>query len=357
MINHHQEEETYCHDLERGDHVIRWTTILIYPFQVHGIVLSAGPNIVTIVDFGLTATKSQREDGSKETFDQDKQLEDRLDHEDKTMIKTCEEHRKKHKGKDRVHIVTLVDEKEIRQWKKVHYGESLQKQQNWRWWKRREEHVEEGVTTSSTTETVPSLNSTSEHIELCQEKKATTIGGWWNCTSASKDRDASSSSNKEDGSQRVPKLPKSDPIFLVLSRVRYILNNPHELPAFIFKFRVYSCILQNGSMEYLASEIFLYSTAAGNLKTAILSSAGIAGATTTVTVPAGGIAGWFGMTTTTTVSLLSVQPWLIPVLAGYGLIAVGTPMVLAAKAKEKWEDATIRLNDGFWSSADSDVYV
>jgi len=55
----------------------------------------------------------------------------------------------------------------------------------------------------------------------------------------------------------------------------------------------------------------------------VLGSTGVATATTTITAPATGIAGWFGLTTTTTVSLLSVQPWLIPLLAGYGLIAVG----------------------------------
>jgi hypothetical protein len=352
----HQGEEIYCHDLERGDHVIRWTSIFIYPFQVHGIVLSAGPNIVTIVDFGLTATKSQRE-GAKVSFENEKQLEDMLDQEDKAMIKTCEEHRKKHKGKDRVNIITLVDEKEIRQWKKVNYGESLQKQQNWRWWKRREEQVGEATmtTTATTTESDASLNTNNENIEICEEKKGE-VGCWWNLKGSPKNGDGNGS-NKPS---QVPKLPKSDPTFLVLSRVRYILNHPHELPPHHILFSNSECIAvfcKTGRWSTLQASIFLYSTAAGNLKTAILSSAGVAGATTTVTVPASGIAGWFGMTTTTTVSLLSVQPWLIPVLAGYGLIAVGTPIVLAAKAKEKWEHATIRLNDGFWSCADSDVYV
>ena len=27
-------KDDYCHDLERGDHIIRWTNILIYPVQV-----------------------------------------------------------------------------------------------------------------------------------------------------------------------------------------------------------------------------------------------------------------------------------------------------------------------------------
>ena len=35
----------------------------------------------------------------------------------------------------------------------------------------------------------------------------------------------------------------------------------------------------------------------------------------------------------------------------------GTPIILAMKAKEKWERATEQLNDGFWGNAESDVYV
>jgi hypothetical protein len=245
-----QGEEIYCHDLEKGDHVIRWTTILIYPFQVHGIVLSAGPNIVTIVDFGLTATKPQRDAGvtirNDSSFESnEQQLEDMLDYEDKTMIKTCEEHRKKHKGKDRVNIITLVDEKEIRQWKKVNYGESLKKQQNWRWWKRREEEggvgggEEDEIATTAERDLSVKPN---ENIELCQEKKAAN-GCWWNCKGTSKDGDVSARSPKESKSSRIPKLPKSDPTFLVLCRVRYILNNPHELPPHTFYFQIQSVLL------------------------------------------------------------------------------------------------------------------
>jgi len=155
-------------------------------------------------------------------------------------------------------------------------------------------------------------------------------------------------------------LPKSDPTYLVLSRVRYLLTNPKELPPHHILFSNSECIAvfcKTGRWSTLQASIFLYSSAAGNLKTAILSSAGVVGATTTVTVPATGIAGWFGMTTTATVSLVSVQPWLIPVLAGYGLIAVGTPIILALRAKDKWERATKHLTDGFWGSAESDVYV
>lgn len=64
------------------------------------------------------------------------------------------------------------------------------------------------------------------------------------------------------------------------------------------------------------------------------------------------------MTTTTTVGLLSLQPWLIPLLAGYGLIAVGVPLFMMRKARVKWEETTEVLTNGFrvWmGDADDDA--
>ena len=42
------------HDLHPGDHIVRWTHIALYPIQVHGIVLSSGPGLVSLVDFGIS---------------------------------------------------------------------------------------------------------------------------------------------------------------------------------------------------------------------------------------------------------------------------------------------------------------
>lgn len=114
---------------------------------------------------------------------------------------------------------------------------------------------------------------------------------------------------------------------------------------------------KTGVWSTFQASVYLHSTAAGNFKTAVTAAAGVAGSTVTTTVPASGIAGWFGMTTTTTVSLVSVQPWLIPALAGYGIIAVGGPLLFMRKCHERWKEATIELNDKFWSELDADVYV
>ena len=378
----------YCHNLARGDHVMRWTHVMLYPIQVHGIVLSAGHDIVTIVDFGLTAAKSQEHKEIKESA---ASLEDMIDQEDKAMIEDCERHRKEHVGADRIHIITLTEEKEILKWKKVNYGESLMTQKHWRWWKNdknnsskdekeeknnaaKEEQkktdmtqVEEKVNDADAG-AGPSANTVADASDNAESASAIEIPskkptGWFSCMTPQRENAEKSTSKDQEPKEeqpKVPRLPKSDPEHLVISRVRYLLTNPQDLPPHHLLFANSECIAvwcKTGAWGTLQASIFLYSTAAGNLKTAILSSAGVAGATTTVTVPATGIAGWFGMTTTATVSLVSVQPWLVPALAGYGLIAVGTPMILAIKAKERWENATMKLNNGFWGNADADVYV
>jgi hypothetical protein len=75
----------------------------------------------------------------------------------------------------------------------------------------------------------------------------------------------------------------------------------------------------------------------------------------TVTVPASGFWGWFGGTTT--ISLFTAQPWLVPALVGGGMVYVGLPMLMLWKAKGRWADTEKRLNDAFWSMYDSDVTV
>lgn len=144
-------KEDYCHDFERGDHVIRWTNILIYPVQVHGIVLSAGAEIVTIVDFGASTAKSQKNNEATES----QELEEMIDQEDQAMVQACEEHRKEHLGADRIHIITLTDEKEINRWKKVNYGEELKKQKDWRWWKNGEENEKNSTLTTESSGEMP----------------------------------------------------------------------------------------------------------------------------------------------------------------------------------------------------------
>jgi hypothetical protein len=112
-----------------------------------------------------------------------------------------------------------------------------------------------------------------------------------------------------------------------------------------------------GRWSTFQGSLFLQSTAAGQIKSAVTLAAYVGSQTVSITVPAGGILGWLGMTTTTSVSLLSVQPWLLPAIAGYGLVTVATPVFILLRAKSKWEETTIRLGDAFWAWADTDIFV
>ena len=216
-------------------------------------------------------------------------------------------------------------------------NESSKKQNGWQLWKSKEnnEDISENVSATSNEESIICENDATDHTE---EKPAP------------------------------PSLPKSDPTIIVLARVRYLLTNPQVLPPHNVFHSNSECIAvwcKTGRWSTLQASIFLHSTAAGNLKSAVTLAATAATATTTVsttsTAPAWGIAGWLGLTTTSTstatVGFLSLHPWLVPLLAGYGIVAVGTPVVLLMKAKKRWEEVTQTLTDGFWEWADSDIYV
>jgi len=49
------------HGFQPGDHIIRWEMLpVLYPIQIHGIVLEAGKNCVIIADFGLASYDNQQ---------------------------------------------------------------------------------------------------------------------------------------------------------------------------------------------------------------------------------------------------------------------------------------------------------
>merc|ERR1712043_85833 len=167
-----------------------------------------------------------------------------------------------------------------------------------------------------------------------------------------------------------------DPAGIVLERVRFILEHENSdskngkkggggvLPPYhLFDANSERIAVwcKTGRFSNLQAAVFLHSTALGQVKSATCLSLFVASQTVTVTsvVPASGIMGWFGVTTTTSaqVGLLSTQPWLIPLLAGYGIAAIGTPYFLLINAQKKWKKATKKLNDEFWSSADPSVFV
>ncbi len=151
----------YLHRLKQGDHVVRWTRLVVYPIQVHGIVLSASDDVVTIVDFGLTALPSDEEKrsasymkdegiarqsndcdaasfgGIRDRNDGGVTLEETVNHEDRAMMKACEEHRHEIQGPDRINILVLTEAEDIKQWKKVEYaveGGKKNSKRKFQWW-------------------------------------------------------------------------------------------------------------------------------------------------------------------------------------------------------------------------------
>lgn len=438
------EELLFSHDLRKGDHVFRWTRIVIYPIQVHGIVLSAGYDCVTIVDLGLAAnpkvdaknqnkelnsdgggggdtlvnnTSTDTSEGSaqnssnsestnnasrnniNDTTVTDRTLDEMIAPEDRAMLEACQSYHKlvsaeaafkdEEDEQQRITIHVLTEEKDIAEWKKVDYGEtvpnSTKKWKWWQWWHKDEDsstendNDDESNSQKEGKESSQASNNDDDSENLPADKKQKSqhdgsISDQENNTTnlnspreSSTQKDIKESSKTENGATAenqqptaVPQLPKSDPATMVLARLRFLLSNPSLLPPHHILFCNSECIAvwcKTGRWSTLQASIFLHSTAAGNLKSAATIAFGVGTSTVTTTVPASGIAGWFGFTTTSTVGLLSVNPWLVPILAGYGIVAVGTPLIMYQQSKKKWEETTNLLNEEFWSKADADVYV
>jgi len=392
-----KEQKRYIHNLVKGDHVVRWTRMVVYPIQVHGIVLSASDDVVTIVDFGLTASSStnvpasdeknslgngdregnqnakievaqvhtnnqhEKEGGdnnannSNNTYE-DMSLEAMMNHEDKAIMEKCEAHREEMMGPDRINVLVLTEEKDIKQWKKVEYAVETKKKGKFKWfWEKDDKKKDKEKQHDNEPEEEKVLE-----LEYESPEDDTVI-----TKSVSPPKEQKSPQSKQNSIQKEKEIPealltKSDPTTIVLSRVRYLITKPHVLPPHNIFYSNSECIAvwcKTGVWSTFQAVVYLNSTAAGNFKTVVTAAAAVGSSTVTTTVPASGIAGWFGMTTTTTVSLVSVQPWLIPVIAGWSLIAVGTPVIFLKKCHNHWRDITTMLNDKFWSELDVDVYV
>mmetsp|Transcript_32998 Transcript_32998/g.72376 ORF Transcript_32998/g.72376 Transcript_32998/m.72376 type:complete len:462 (+) Transcript_32998:175-1560(+) len=399
------------HDLEAGDHVVRWTHIALYPIQVHGIVLSAGPELVTLVDFGIASqsrSSTDRSFGPSASAADDEAAGAVADEEARAVASAT--------GSDRrLEIITLTEEKDIKRWRKVNYGSSLSGGSKLQ---RLVSSILPGggggggpkdkskaVVSDSATSTAAVVNessgpspSSSEVLnaearesaaqanaetegvpsspskEKRGEEQQKSLGQSGGDPSAFTDGNDAATCTSTKEANHPPSLPKSDPKGIVIARVRYLLQ--HEsigkdgkhcnsvLPPYHLFYANSECLAvfcKTGRFSTLQAAIFLHSTAIGQVKSAATLSLFVASQTVpvTATVPAAGVLGWFGMTTTTTtmVPMLTASPWLIPALAGYGLAAVGTPYLILMKAKGKWEESTKSLNEGFWEWAGPDVYI
>ncbi|KAL7493982.1 hypothetical protein ACHAWT_002787 [Skeletonema menzelii] len=328
----------YEHGLVEGDHVIRWKLLgYLYPIQIHGIVLSAGPDIVTLVDFGLTSAKCYDKVGK---FDEEAE------------IKVQKYNKKYSKTRRRMNVTTLAEEKEIKKWTKVRYGDEV------------EIKVHDKFKDGRNVDGRGANDSNPQGVEV--EKKSVneiqSSSSRWLCSSSRE-----LSNKKQSPAKSVLKLPSSDPSKLVLARLRFLLecgeevseergNAPALLPPHHLLYANSECIavwVKTGHWSTLQGSVFLHSSTVGNAKqTATLAMYLSA---QTATVPASGLWGWLGGTTT--VSLFTAQPWVVPALIGGGMVYIGLPSMLLWKAKGRWSETEKKLNDEFWSAADNETIV
>jgi len=346
-VNHGVDDERsaeYDHGLVEGDHVIRWKMLgYLYPIQIHGIVLSAGPDIVTLVDFGLTSVKCYDKVGK---FDEEAEIKVN----------------KYNKTRRRMNVITLAEEKEIKKWTKVRYGGEVEIKVHNKLKDGR--NIDGGGTNAS----VPSgLEIEEEKEEVINEIQPSSSR--WLCSSNR------GTADKKTPKKNMLKLPSSDPSKLVLARLRFLLEYGEEvfpppskdqlekknslptlLPPHHLLYANSECIavwVKTGHWSTLQGSIFLHSSTVGNAKqTATLAMFLSA---QTATVPASGLWGWLGGTTT--VSLFTAQPWVVPALIGGGMVYIGLPTMLLWKAKGRWSETEKKLNDGFWSAADNETIV
>lgn len=335
-VNHGVDDERtdrdYEHGLVEGDHVIRWKMLgYLYPIQIHGIVLSAGPDIVTLVDFGLTSVKCYDKVGK---FDEEAEMKVN----------------KYNKTRRRMNVITLAEEKEIKKWTKVGYGDEVEiKVHN----KLKDGRKVNGGGTNDSDPQEVAVAKKSDN-ELSSPSR-------WLCSSSRE------LSDKTPPAKSMLKLPSSDPSTLVLARLRFLLeygeevseeknNSPPLLPPHHLLYANSECIavwVKTGHWSTLQGSIFLHSSTVGNAKqTATLAMYLSA---QTATVPASGLWGWLGGTTT--VSLFAAQPWVVPALIGGGMVYIGLPTMLLWKAKGRWSETEKKLNAEFWSSADNETIV
>ena len=393
-----------------GDHVIRWELLkfAVWPIQVHGIVLSvkgsssnttsSGDNyIYTIADFGYTSSQSldKKENGdgkgkgnifkqvgninrkmksfyknsntvnssrdalrksymnisqrvsfeslgsprspksqssdqngtqfaSFDSFDNSEKFKDEKDSTDTKEVKNGNkvssdstfdvETKDDLKRRRRFQVVEITNPDILKKWHKIDYGKSLFKKAK----------IKDKV-----------AKSTKNLLEKMKIRKKQSE----RYSNISTDQDNVGTSaiapSSEDDS---PKLPKSDPRKIVLARTRYILDQQdlpeceQTLPPYHILYSNSECLAvwcKTGKFSTLQAAVFLHSTAVGNAKSTFLMTGAV----------------------------VATQPWLIPVVGIYGAVAIGMPYIVLKKCKEKWRKSEQQLTDGFWSTADCEVFV
>ena len=399
-----KDEPPPMHDLQVGDHVIRWSHLAyMYPIQIHGIVLETTRTTVTMADFGLT---SASEDASK------------------AQAVKAEFDRQHSNTSRRLNVVVLTTAAEMKRWKKVNYGgkhSSLKKNKvdklvKWllqvsklgapeKLDKASLEKLEKinvnqdkplyheeikssppsrrtsiDSTASIKPEFIPedpyfpvinpdesmeeewhapiwspirkspsevnlhNKNKSKRKNKSNSKKPALSIFVPW-IKSASE----SESDSEEDNAPQ--QLPKSDPVKIVLARVNFLLEHDERDHVQDSESKTddkpkKEPVLPPYHVFYSNSECIAVWCKTGTwstLQAAIFLHSTAIGNGKQIFLAISGVA--------------AVQPWLIPALAGFGVAYIGAPWLYLSKCQQKWEQATLSLTDKFWAWAPPAVYV
>ena len=340
---------------------------VIYPIQIHGIVLDAGKNVIVVADFGMTGYGKKEGSSFKHADDDDT-------HDVQDNLQAA--WRKFRPNEDqRLNIVTITDPKEIHKWFKASYGEGgILSNHGKKKSKKRmlgklsavfnkstdSQHLERRAISASaararanTAEGSPAIHGDGTSLSPDKPKaikRSSTAPETEHEGSRSLDEEGvpdwfddgggSSASEHEPSVFSIAKqehadsnLPKSDPIDLVLARANFLLEHGEEvLPPYHVFYSNSECIAvwcKTGRWSTIQTAVFLATNSVGGAKSSTLGIIGIAAA----------------------------HAVLVPLAVVGGLIWISTPMLILKKSREKWEESTEKLTDLFWQSAPPEAFV
>ena len=366
------------HALHASDHVYRWEMIccppVIYPIQIHGIVLDAGRNCVVLADFGLTGYTTKKDGGQQSEFNHQgggpadaAEDSNQLSHH-AAILEAYYNKLLRPSNHQRLNIVTLTDPYEIRKWTKANYDDA-------HWGSIGASSTSSGAkqlaklskflsklstpattkksskTTKSSRNSKPSSNdaeddddddhtegdlSQSQSREYEDDDDEEASSSLYQVQSQSMDSSESSATQRQrnNSNKKEPlPLPRSDPVPIVLARANFLLEHEDQVPPYHVLYSNSECLAvwcKTGRWSTLQTAVFLSTNAVGGAKSATLATLGVAAA---------------------------AHALLAPVVAVGGLIWVSTPLWLLQKARHKWHAATEQMNRSFWAQAEPRVFV
>jgi hypothetical protein len=340
-INHDFE-----HNFEAGDHVFRWEMIIfppvIYPIQIHAICLEAGRNCVILADFGLTGYGKQS--GKDFKHSSDNQKGGATDHLQAAWKKF------RPKEDQRLNIVTLIDQREIRKWTKANYGRSFFDAGHHKPNKMKKLKSLFGKPTALKLPNVAKnddgvngklelkdsrCESDQEDDDLPFSYALMTESGdneWLQEGENAEDKQSTKPPSAKASPKKKPLFPKSDPKEIVLARANFLLEFGEDvLPPYHAFYSNSECIAvwcKTGRWSTLQAAIFLTTTSVGAAKSSTL----------------------------TTLGVVAAHAILAPVVAVGGILWVSAPMIILKKSQVKWEQATVKMTDLFWEWAPPEVF-